>query len=716
MGDTKDGRQEQVQPFRLISNGLLKQRGHLVGWVPVFLGIGIGLYFGLRAEPSYVVWIGVTALVLLALFLSRAVGYACAPILVALALAGTGAGLAKVRTELVRAPVLDFRYFGPIQGRVVNIDRSASDAVRLTLDRVILFNLGPAKTPQVIRVSVHGDQPLADYNVGDTLITTGHLGPPSGPAEPGGFDFQRHAWFLGLGAVGYTRNPVLRLSSASFEADVAVVTIRQKITRHVLGAMPADTAGFAVAITTGDRSAIPSATLDDLRAANLAHLLAISGLHMGLLTGFVFLLVRSVFALHPKAGLEWPTKKIAAAAAILCGAAYLALSGGNVATERAFIMVTVMFVAVILDRRAVTLRAVAIAATIVLLLRPEALTGPGFQMSFAATTALVFVFGLLRDIDMYEYPRWARGAFSVVVSSGVAGLATAPFAAAHFNQIAHFGFIANVISAPIMGALVMPSAVVAAILAPFGLDGIGFLGMDIGLRWILFVAETTAHQPGAVGHVVAPDKWVLPLIAMGLLIFVLWQGRSRSLGLAVVIAGFVLWSQTHRPALLIAESGGFMGLNTQSGRDLSRATGHGFVSAIWLENDGAPVPQGVAAERDGIEVGNRTYEASIENWRVLMVSGKTALSELEDCGGADVLLSNQIITTPRSCLYFDQAILQNSGALSMNVIDATLRIQSARSKSGVRPWNAYAYDVPMHASWVLQKENGLTEQPLLAER
>ncbi|WP_242649020.1 ComEC/Rec2 family competence protein [Cognatiyoonia sediminum] len=504
-----------------------------------------------------------------------------------------------MRTELVRAPVLDFRYYGPIEGRVVHIDRSASDAFRLTLDRVVLFNIAPTDTPDRVRVSVHGDQSYTAYHPGDTLMTTGHLGPPSGPAEPGGFDFQRHAWFLELGAVGYTRNPVLRLLPATGETDIAIATLRDRISKHVLGAMTEETGGFAVAITTGDRSGIATTTMEDLRAANLAHLLAISGLHMGLLTGFVFLLIRSAMVLWPHIGVQWSTKKIAAATAILIGAVYLLLSGGNVATERAFIMVSVMFLAVILDRRALTLRAVAIAATIVLILRPEALIGPGFQMSFAATTALVFVFGLLRHVDLYRYPKWARGAFSVVVSSGVAGLATVPFAAAHFNQIAHFGLIANVLSVPIMGALVMPSAVVAAILAPLGLESIGFLGMDIGLRWILFVAENTANQPGAVSHVAAPDTRVLPLIALGLLIIVLWQGHLRMAGGIAVAAGFVLWTSSERPALLVANTGGFMGLATPEGRDLSRATGHGFVAKIWLENDGAPVPQRAAAAREG---------------------------------------------------------------------------------------------------------------------
>lgn len=168
--------------------------------------------------------------------------------------------------------------------------------------------------------------------------------------------------------------------------------------------IPGETGGFAAAITAGDRSGVGEQTLTALRQSNLAHLLAISGLHMGLLTGFVFAAVRVLFCLVPPVALRWPVKKLAALAALAAGAGYLMLSGGNVATERAFVMVAVMLGAVLLNRRAITLRAVAVAALIVLLRRPESLLSPGFQMSFAATAALVAV---LPRCAMGRF-RWAR--------------------------------------------------------------------------------------------------------------------------------------------------------------------------------------------------------------------------------------------------------------------------------------------------------------------
>ncbi len=674
----------------LLENAALAQRGALIGWVPVCLGIGIGTYFALGQEPGL---IGLTTLAAVAsalIVVARLVRVAYAPLAMAVVLIVVGVGLAKYRTEAMSAPVLGFRYYGPIQGRVVSIDRSASDALRLTLDQVVLARMAPDRTPKRVRVSLHGDQPAAPFAPGTVIILTGHLSPPAGPAEPGGFDFQRHAWFLELGGVGYTRTPALRLAvPEQTSLAMRIFAMRMAISSAVQMAMPGETGAFAAAIMTGDRSGMDQGTLADLRASNLAHLLAISGLHMGLLTGFIFATLRYGLVLLPGVGLHWPVKKIAAACAMLVGAFYLALSGGNVATERAYIMVAVMFAAVLLDRRALTLRAVAIAAIIVLVWQPEALIGPGFQMSFAATTALVAVFGALRRFDHSRLPAWSRPILSVVLSSFVAGLATAPFAAAHFNQIAHYGLIANLLSVPLMGVLVMPAAVLAVCLAPFGLWEVGLWLMELGLRWILLVAHTVSAQPGALSHVHAPDWTVLPVLALGLLWVILIQGRLRHAGLAAVVLAGLLWQQSERPALLIADNGSLVGLLGPEGRALSKPTGSSFVAGIWMENDGAPVPQADAAARDGLLQEGRVTEAPIGAWRVLQVSGKTALAALEGCGGADVLISNQDVSDPRPCEVFDIKRLRRTGALAIDVSTAgDLVISTAHGLSGERPWNA----------------------------
>ncbi len=686
-GDTQREEARQVRAAAKFNDGLLAQRGHLFCWVPVCLGIGIAIYFAVPSEPTIVGFAMIALAALCCLIGSRLVPVSAAPIMVALTLAATGAIIAKTRTEIVNGPVLTFRYYGPIQGRIVNIDRSASDAARLTLDQVVLSRMSPDRTPRRVRVSVHGDTQI--WTAGETIMTTGHLSAPSGPAEPGGFDFQRHAWYMGLGGIGYTRNPVVRLAEASPDGlRLWVFGKRRALSRAVQDAMPGETGAFAAAIMTGDRSGMSRQTLADLRATNLAHLLAISGLHMGLLTGFIFAVVRIGLATLPSLALHWPTKKLAAICALIVGAAYLMMSGGNVATERAYIMVSVMLIAVLLDRQALTLRAVAMAAAIILTLRPEALTGPGFQMSFAATTALVVVFRSLRHVNMDRLPKWSRPILSVLISSAVAGFATAPFAAAHFNQIAHYGLVANLLSVPLMGAVVMPAAVLAVVLAPLGLWWVGLWIMDLGLSWILFVAREVAAIDGGVGHVVAPAPWVLGALTLGLLWLILWQGRIRLIGVLVAVIAFVGWGQTGRPLLLIADNGGLIGVLGHSGRDLSKSKGSGFVAGVWLENDGDKPDQKQAAARDTLAHRGRITTARVGNALIMQISGKTALATIIGCGGADVLVLSVPNDKQRPCDVYDPVRLKATGALAIDLDQAgQLQITTARDVAGDRPWN-----------------------------
>ncbi len=679
-----------------VSAALLAQRGHLFGWVPVCLGLGIGGWFALDAEPGLAGYAGLAALAALALGLTRAAGDAAAPLWVGLALVCGGFGLAGARGHAVAAPILEFRYYGPIEGRIVAIDRSASDAMRLTLDRVRLDAVRPEKTPERIRVALHGGHGPTRPAPGQVVILTGHLSPPGGPVEPGGFDFARHAWFDRLGAVGYTRTPVLLLRQAEPGAALAVHRLRDRMSAGLRAAMPERTGGVAAAIVTGDRSGITVEVRDALRASNLAHLLAISGLHMGLLTGFIFAALRYGMALWPALALHWPVKKIAAGAALLAGAGYLVLSGGSVATERAFVMVAVMLVAVMLDRRALTLRAVAMAAVIVLVRRPEELTGPGFQMSFAATTALVVAFGHIRDLDLPRLPWWGRNVGAVFLSSLVAGLATAPFAAAHFNMIAHYGLIANLLAVPVMGAVVMPAAVVAGCLWLVGLQGVGLWVMDLGLNWIITVAETVAARPGAVGHVPTPMPAVLPVLTLGLLAAILWQGRARIGALAALPLAFGLWTATERPLLLVAESGKLVGVLTERGRALSHPRGEGFAARVWLENDGAPVSQETAAARGVFDGADRVLRADLGAGAALVqVRGTRARDGLDGCGGAILVVLDTEDRSDRPCLVLDEVRLRETGAVAGYGDGAGgLRLVSAREITGDRLWTRRGSPAP----------------------
>ncbi|WP_371038358.1 ComEC/Rec2 family competence protein [Rhodosalinus sp. FB01] len=667
-----------------LARAFLMQRGHLFPWSAVLFALGIGLYFALPAEPSAQTLglAGVAAIGLGAAALRA--GWHVAPALWAVALVAAGFAVAGARANVVAAPVLEFRYYGAVEGRVRAIDRSASDALRLTLDQVRLERMAPGETPAKVRVALHGAQEFLDPVPGTRVILTAFLSPPQGPVEPGGFDFRRHAWFQGLGAVGYTRTPVLVLAPPSAEMAAAVARARMALSARVQDALPGEAGGFAAAVLSGDRSGIGQDTLRALRESNLAHLLAISGLHMGLLAGFVFAALRLAILALPRAGVRLPAKKLAACGALLAAAGYLALSGGNIATERAFVMAAVALLAVMLDRRAISLRAVALAALIVLALRPEALMGPGFQMSFAATTALVAVFAALRDRKGPRPPRWLAPVLAVVVSSSVAGAATAPIGAAHFNQLSHFGLPANLLAVPLMGLLVIPAGVVAILLMPLGGEAVPLRAMGLGLDWILGVAHRAAGMPNAVGHVPAPPPAVLPLLALGGAFVALWRGHGRWAGLVPALVALALWTGTARPPVLVADEGALVGVMTADGRALSKERGAGFPASVWLENDG-----------DGA-----TRAEAVARWPeagpVRHVWGKRRAANFEGCAPGEIVVMTERYDGPaQPCLLLDARRLEGAGSLAIWPDPGGHIIESATLREGRRLWTpATVAEVP----------------------
>lgn len=662
-------------------------RGTLFPWIAILIGCGIGGWFAVLDEPGP----GSYALAAIILVAGAALAWR-GPDLgrpLALALAAVAAGwlAAGLRAQLVDAPMLDFRYYGPVEGRIVLVDRSQSDALRLTLDRVVLREVAPDRTPERVRISLQDDQPWLDPVPGQIVVLMASLAAPEGPVEPGGFDFRRMAYFDRLGAVGYTRKPVLLLEEPTGGA-LPIDRLRSYLTKGMLAQMDGQAGAFAAGAMTGDRSAITEDTVAALRDSSLAHLLAISGMNMAFLTGFVFALFRYGLALIPFVALRIDTRKVAAVVSLGVALFYLLLSGANVATERAFIMIAVFLGAVLLDRRALTLRSVAVAAVVLLLAKPESLLNPGFQMSFAATIALIVGFAAL-DGSIYRQriPRWLMPVFTLVLSSVIGGFATAPYAAAHFNRFTDYGLLANLLTVPVMGAVIMPAGAVAALLAPLGLAWLPLWFMEQGARWILFVAHWIAGLDGAVTAIPAPGPWVLPLFTLGALWLILWRGRVQVAGAVPLMAALLLWIMAERPTLLVSGDGRLVGLTGPEGRALSAAKGGGFAAENWLQNDGDLADQVSAADRPGFigPKGERWFD--LGGLRGVVLTGKGAETKLAAaCAGAAlVILGAEAKGPPDGCGLIDARTLTATGPLAIWIKGGEVRIE--RSKQAARLWS-----------------------------
>lgn len=668
---------------------LAAARGTLLPWAPVFLALGIGSYFALPREPSGLL-LTIVAIAAAALFvLAVRGGEWLQPPAMAFFLVLGGLLLADLRAHLVAAPVLSFRYYGAVTGRVVDIDRSFSDQLRLTLDQITLEDTAPDRTPARVRIALHGDQMGFRPEPGLRVMLTAHLSPPDGPVAPGGFDFQRLAWFSRLGGVGYTRSPVMVLADADKGLMLGAFRMRMALSAAMQAQMDGQAGAFAAALMTGDRSGVSAATNEALRASNLSHMISISGLHMGLVTGFVFALFRYGMALWPALALRIDTRKVAAWIALLAATFYMILAGPDVATRRSYIMAAVMLVAVLCDRRALSLRSVALAALVCLLLEPESLVEPGFQMSFGATAALIVGFEQWTKVQAHV-PALLRPAAIAILSSLIAGTATAPIAAAHFNRIAEYGLLANLLGVPVMGIMVMPMGVIALILTPVGLAGPALWMMEKGCAIILLIADLVASMKGSVIVVPSPPGMVLPLLGLAGALFLL--GRPLWLkggGLAGLVLTFWLWAGAERPTLLISGDGTLVGLMTEAGRALSKEKGGGFIAKNWLEDDGDASDQIAAAARRAFtgKKGDLTGLMAGRTVRVFAGKGGAARAAGSCADGALVILSEDWAGAAGDCLLFDRKALAASGSVAVYGGGGDLRLVEAKVLAGDRLWN-----------------------------
>src|SRR5271155_1562694 len=360
-------------------------------WLPVFFGAGIGVYFVLKVEPP--LWPGVAAAV-------AGAGAAWAlrryPAWREMALVFTavaaGFGLMREAAWERNTPMLQ-RHLGPIAvtGRVVDIDLMEK-GWRIIVEADPLPGLDTADQPRRLRVHI---PPSSDeLNPGDRVSLKAMLYPVPAQILPGGRDFQRELYFAGIGGGGETLCGAHRAAGPESEGGwrESLRQLRTEMTRRIAAILPGSTGGVASALITGKRGAITEEVKQSFRDSGLSHLLAIAGLHLGLVGAFVFFAVRGGLALIPSIALRYPIKKIAAGAALVVLTCYLLISGAAIPTERAFVMNGIVFAAILIDRLRISMRICAIAAAVVLVLDPASLVGVSFQMSFGAVVALIAVY------------------------------------------------------------------------------------------------------------------------------------------------------------------------------------------------------------------------------------------------------------------------------------------------------------------------------------
>jgi competence protein ComEC len=440
---------------------------------------------------------------------------------------------------------------------------------------------------------VRGDPPRP----GEAVRLFAILNPPPPPASPGAYDFGRNAFFQGMGgvafALGETRWIDLPPAPSRLRLEMAVNGARYALAERIVARSGERTGGIAAAMTTSHEAWISQADMDVMRDSGLAHILSVSGLHMAIVGGFVFFAVRLSVAAVPWLALRVPGKKVAALAGLTAVGAYLIVSGAPPPAERAAVTASIAFLAILLDRQAVTMHGLAVAAFVVLAIQPEAIVTPGFQMSFSATAALVALVEAwpkrVREISA-PWPILAAQKFggwltAAVAASVVAGLATGPFAMQHFNRTAMYGLLANLGTAPVADFILMPALAIGAALEPLGLGGPFLAVAGWGVDLMLAIGGWTASLPGAVRTVASAPDYVLPIAFLGVLFVCLWQGRLRWLGLPLA-AAVLVWPRAPTPDLWIGDGGTNAAIHRDGHAVVIRPGVRAFAVDLWSRRRG----------------------------------------------------------------------------------------------------------------------------------
>jgi competence protein ComEC len=670
--------------------------GRLVAWIPIAFGTGIAFYFTADHEPVLPV-AAITAIGLCAasLLLRRQRVF---PFVVMVAAMAAGFATATFKTAHIAHGVLARPIFSAsLSGFVETRDiRERTDRFVLRVTQID----GPRIQTKLERVRLSVRKGTAPA-VGSFVELKARLQPPLAPLRPGSYDFSRDMFFQGIGASGFVTGAIRTVEppvagGLSLRYAAFMQNLRDAIDARIRTALDGDKRAIATALLTGRRDAITTPVNDAMFISGLGHVLSISGYHMAVVAGVVFFTIRALLALFPVLTVAFPIKKWAAAAAFVAAAFYLLLSGAEVATQRSFYMTAVVLIAVMVDRRAVTYRTLAVAAIIVLTLAPEALVHPSFQMSFAATLGLVALvqtgmprlFAAPDNSVTAKVALWGgREIVMLTLASLVAGLATTPYAAFHFHRVTPYGLLANLAAMPVVSALVMPAGMLGLVAMPFGFDGFFWWLMGVGIDWMIVVTEWVAALPGAIGRVAAFGTGPMIAASAGIILLGLLRTPLRWCG-AVVLLFSVIWAMTvPQPDILISGDGHSIGIRGRDGRlHLMKTTKDAFLVKEWLAADADPRQAGDASLTDGVSCDDEGCVAPMADGRFVALSLRPE-SLADDCGRAALVVTAG--QTPPACpaTVIDRERLRRQGAIALRRTKDGFVTDAVKPRGVDRPWS-----------------------------
>ena len=657
-------------------------------WLPVAMGAGILVYFSLRAEPAaYLVWL-VPPLIVAWLLVARRLPF-CGWLCSLAAACSFGFAVTLWHAQRAPPPVSPPPRALVVEGIVQNVE-ALPQGLRVTLGAA---RLGPeaARLERSLRLRLRSNDPARPVP-GDLLRVRALIRAPAAPAYPGAWDFQRAAFFSGRGGAGFAIGAAEVTQGAGRAPPLS--GLRTELEARVMAALPGPAGAISAALLTGSQSAIPAADLSAIRDAGLAHLLSVSGLHIAIVMSVSFWVSRLLLASYRPLALRVPGKLLAGCAALLAGGFYMLLTGAQVPMQRSFAMACLVTLAILAGRKAISLRGLAWAAAAVMLYDPASLLGPSFQMSFAAVLALIAGWEALqpRIAKLQGSPGWARSicfaVLGLMLTSILAGAATAPFGLAHFGRLQWYGVAANAVAVPLTSFIIMPAGMLAALLMPLGLEAPILWVMGLGVEGVLSVARIVAAWPGATEAARPIPGWGLALFAFGLCWICLWRRWWRALGVLPMIIGLASAAFVQLPHMLISGDARLLAFFASDTLFIQRQSGASTLTRdAWLRlyaQDAAQALPSEGASPDG------TLRCAADGCRFDAGTGAFFLRSgdvMAECGSVAVIISAEPIRQRcRQSILIDRFTVWRDGAHAIWLSPSGAQVISDRAWRGNRPW------------------------------
>ncbi|SFZ82063.1 competence protein ComEC [Devosia enhydra] len=648
--------------------------------VPFALLAGLIIYAALPVEPApWALPTAALAVVLLALF--RLIP--TRPAVLTLS-AAFGFALLPLHAALFATPMLAFPAYGAYEATIDEILSESQTERRMIVSAITPIDGARPLDIRRARIFAAADTPL---RAGDRIAANFRLAPVPGPVLPGAFDAEFHAYFAGIGAYGTVTSDLRRIAPAEgFALSRAVDELRRSIGERISSVLSGPAAAIGWAMVVGDQSFISDEVREVMAASGLAHIYSISGLHLSIVAGGAFWLLRAGLALWP-ASVGWPIKKIAAVAGLLAASAYLMLAGGpaNIPAFRSTLMLGLIFGAVLVGRRALTMRNVAIAAIVIILIDPPSIFRPSFQLSFAAVVALIGAYELPRQPRERARgmpSRMAGAIWATALTSLVAGLATLLFSAYHFQQTAPLGVVGNLMMLPVLTFVIMPFGVLSVLAMPLGLDPFLLPIMGWGIDRMLDIATlVTGWSVGLEQNpILAPAALVIGFAALGW--FAFFPGWWRLAGPALAVPLIAFFGFDQRPDVIIADSTQAIAVRAGETYGLLAGRTGSFAVDVWSDH----YRRDIDAQLSGARCDATACLHDGPQFRTALVLGSDAFSE--DCAWAHLIVTR--LRAPMFCaapVVIDAGAIARGGVHWLRWSGDGFEIRTARVATS-RPWRA----------------------------